>query len=106
MFFNGVKMFGFKSITDDKFYNRRRLAVLVTFYAVVWGFVILACDMRWGMDAAKVAIYLGFVSTIAGLPVLGYIKASAVADIEKTKAEKVDIAKSGGIILEKPNDEA
>lgn len=99
-------MMGFKHITDDKFYNRRRLAVLVTFYAVFWGFLILASDMRWGMDAAKVAIYLGFVSTIAGLPVLGYIKASAAADIEVAKAGKDNNTQSGGIILEKPNDEA
>ena len=99
-------MMGFKHITDDKFYNRRRLAVLVTFYAVFWGFIILFCDMKWGMDSAKVAIYLGFVSTIAGLPVLGYIKASAAADIEKAKADKDNNTQSGGIIFEKPNDEA
>lgn len=79
-------MFGFKHITDDKFYNRRRLAVLVTFYAVAWGFIILVCDMKWGMDAAKVAVYLGFVSTVAGLPVLGYLKASQKDD-ENAKAK-------------------
>lgn len=71
---------GFKHITDDKFYNRRRLAVIVTAYAVFWGFIILFCDMKWGMDAAKVGIYLGFVSTVAGLPIWGYLRASQKDD--------------------------
>lgn len=76
-------MLGFKHITDDKFYNRRRLAVIVTLYAVFWGFVILFCDMKWGMDAAKVGIYLGFVTTVAGLPIWGYLRASQKDDNAK-----------------------
>lgn len=73
-------MFGFKHITDDKFYNRRRLAVFTTIYAVVWGGIVLACDTKWGMDTAKVVAYLGFVSTVAGLPIWGYLKASQKDD--------------------------
>lgn len=82
-------MFGFKHISDDKFYNRRRLAILVTVYAVVWGAIVLFCDMKWGMDAAKVVAYLGFVSTVAGLPVWGYLRASQKDDENaKTKHDE------------------
>jgi len=74
-------MFGFKHITDDKFYNRRRLAVFTTIYAVFWGGIVLFCDVKWGLDVAKVIAYLGFVSTVAGLPVWGYLKASQKDDV-------------------------
>ena len=78
-------MFGFKHISDDRFYNRRRLAVFTTIYAVFCGFVVIACDMKWGMDTTKVVAYLGFVTTVAGLPVWGYLRASQKDDNEKTK---------------------
>jgi hypothetical protein len=73
-------MLGFKHISDDRFYNRRRLAVFVTIYAVLWGGIVLFCDVAWGLDAAKVVAYLGFVSTVAGLPVWGYLRASQKDD--------------------------
>lgn len=81
-------MFGFKHISDDRFYNRRRLAVFTTIYAIVWGFVILFCDVKWGMDVAKVVAYLGFVSTVAGLPIWGYLRASQKDDNAKSVEEK------------------
>jgi hypothetical protein len=81
-------VFGFKHISDDRFYNRRRLAVFTTIYAIVWGFVILFCDVKWGMDVAKVVAYLGFVSTVAGLPIWGYLRASQKDDNAKSVEEK------------------
>lgn len=73
-------MLGFKHISDDKFYNRRRLAIFTTIYAVTWGFIVLICDVKWGLDVAKVIAYLGFVSTVAGLPIWGYLRASQKND--------------------------
>ena len=79
-------MFGFKHISDDKFYNRRRLAVFTTIYAVLWGFVILWATIKYDFDTPKVLAFLGFVTTVAGLPVWGYLRAS----------QKDDNAKSNG----------
>ncbi len=73
-------MLGFKFVNDDKFYNRRRLALFSLAYAVVWGFVILAVDVAFEFDTAKVVAYLGFVATVCGLPTWEYLKAAAKDD--------------------------
>lgn len=77
-------MMGFKHSNDDKFYNRRRLAVFSLAYAVIWGFIILLIDSFTAMETAKVIAYLGFVATVCGLPTWEYLKASAKDD-EKDK---------------------
>lgn len=51
--------------------------VFMTIYAIVWGFVILICDMVWGLDVSKVIAYLGFISTLSGAGLFAYFKEAA-----------------------------
>lgn len=73
-------MIGFHCKHDDRFYNRRRLAVLSLAYAVIWGFIILAVDLVTGFETSKVIAYLGFVATVCGLPTWQYLRAAAKDD--------------------------
>lgn len=70
-------MLGFHRKEDDQFHNRRRLAVLVLLYAIVWGAIILTVDILFDFETAKVTVYLGFVATVGGLPVWQYLKAAS-----------------------------
>ena len=70
-------MLGFKHVPDDPLYNRRRWMVLMTIYAILWGFVILACDIIFGFDVSKVVAYLGFISTLSGAGLFAYFKQAA-----------------------------
>lgn len=73
-------MFGFKNKKDDPLYNRRRFMVLMTIYAVVWGFTILICDIRYEFETPKVLAYLGFISTLSGAGLFAYFKQAAKDD--------------------------
>jgi len=73
-------MLGFKHVKDDPLYNRRRWMVIMTLYAVAWGFVILTCDLIWGFDVAKVTVYLGFISTLSSAGLFAYFKQAAKGD--------------------------
>jgi len=67
-------MLGFKRVKEDPLYNRRRFMIISFCYAVIWGFVILTCDLIWGFDVAKVTVYLGFISTLSGAGLFAYFK--------------------------------
>lgn len=69
-------MLGFKRDEKDGMYNRRRMAVFVLCYAIIWGFIILTVDVLFEFDTAKVTVYLGFVATVGGLPVWQYLRAA------------------------------
>jgi hypothetical protein len=70
-------MLGFKQVKDDPLYNRRRFMVISFCYAVLWGFVILICDIIRGFDVSKVVAYLGFISTLSGAGLFAYFKQAA-----------------------------
>lgn len=73
-------MLGFQMKKDDPLYNRRRWMVIMTIYAVIWGFVILICDVFNDFDTAKVLAYLGFISTLSGAGLFAYFQASHKED--------------------------
>ena len=77
------KALEFKRVEEDKFYNRRKLAVFSLAYAVVWGFIILFVDVVFNLDTGKTVAYLGFVATVCGLPTWGYLNAASKDDEER-----------------------
>lgn len=74
---NKKNLLGFKKDKEDIFYNRRRLAVMCVLYSIFWGFTVLITDIIFNIESAKVIAYLGFVSTVGGLPIWQYLKAAA-----------------------------
>ena len=75
-------MLGFKSVPGDPFYNRRRFAVILFLYVVIWGCVIAALRVFDFIDSTDLGVLLAYVTPISGLGFHHYFKASTMADRE------------------------
>ena len=75
-------MLGFKRVKEDGMYNRRRMTVLLMIGSVIWAITILICDVIYEFSTTEILAYLGFVTTLAGIPTWGYIKACSDEDKE------------------------
>lgn len=49
------------------------LMVLMMAHSVGWGFTVLYVDVKYGLETAKVGLYLGYITTLAGAGLIPYI---------------------------------
>lgn len=67
---------GFKHKPADTMHNRRHMAVLCLLFFILWGFVILICTILFDFETSKVVAFLGFIATMSGTGIIGYLHAS------------------------------